>query len=1372
MKHLRHVLRPSQWFGSSRTRKRKQDKRRSLRSETLEKRQLLAGDLLASDILSIQETTSQFLASQNQMHNGANGNDTNGDGFISALDAIIVINHLAEPPSLAQGESEVAQFMVDVDGNEKVTPLDAILVINEIAEHGVQRVDELFEPVITIRNLDGTDLVEDANGTVTVDPDQIFEIEIGYNDLRSDPIGLFGYFVDIGLDAPDVLELVTFEAQNIRLPDTTQLESFDSDADGGQATNRTFTISQEGNPTPFVTREFTSRNDVIGSLDNELEAALMQFGFEADDFTIVRTNRNGVLTNAIRYRDFDLANQDVPNITVVSNASTQVDIQIAEVDAVMDTNSAVGAASLTASIDTRSRAFDDNDNYYNIQDPNIAYDPSTGFERVGGITSTPSFDGGIPAQTNDFDILPSPFDSFSFFASLPSTTPADGLALNITVNFDDDSNVAYDVSTALVEDDFLLSDNSNVTILVSTDGGTPPMLNGSTLNPSFLETAGVVNVDLGSIVTEADGDPLTFAVTDTTFTVNSQTTGLTNVATVNNNIVTLDTSAYEALNTGESVTIGYTYSVTDVDGTLNNVMATITVNGVGTADTPPVVSGPVSALFNEDQAGTLSVNLLTNVTDDMGVAGLSVVAGSVTLDSLTGTTDATGITIDEPNNQLNVTPQTYDSLNAGESVVATYNYQVTDGVNDPVDHSVTVTIEGRDEIVVVTPIALDPTPLVFAGITEDSAGTPMFDLLTGATGGDATLSAGPATLVSGNTTGVSVVGNTATVTPSSYNALPGGQIETVVYTYNVTDGNQNAPQTISISIGGVNDAPTVGNPLSFTFNESDAGSMQNLLAGAADPDTGETATLTVTNVTTSGDALGVSVVGNTLQINPGANAALNDNQSATFTVNFQVSDGTVGTAQSATVTINGETGQQANRAPTVSAIDQQFDDNDAFTTIDLNDFADDLDDDTLTFALTSTTGTALGTAFNAAAGTITVNPSANTGLLVGESRTITYSYTVSDGIAAAVPNTALITINGTGVVQANRPPTVDAPLTLTTNEDTPRTLNLLRGAQDLDNDTLTVAIDDVTGDQSGITINDSSVTINSNAYSALNTGESTVVLIEYTISDGNGGSVAQTATITITGITDDVGGDRTIAGSLYIDHIENFDEFVAGAAPVRNGVQDPDESGLSGILVTLTNASGTSLSTVTDLSGAYSFTGLAAGEYTISYDVPSSVIFLGSTSGSFNTEDASAAVPGLNAIGLDGGLASLDILVSSYLSSNQSMSASSDGGLQGGTVALDGDSGNQELFVAGLGLSGVRFAEIALNANRDAALLTVIEDSGSVRTARLSGDQFVVSNDGTAVQFFGGMEDFDFSTSAEDLVTQEFVTFRNAIDQILAQGGV
>jgi hypothetical protein len=52
----------------------------------------------------------------------------------------------------------------------------------------------------------------------------------------------------------------------------------------------------------------------------------------------------------------------------------------------------------------------------------------------------------------------------------------------------------------------------------------------------------------------------------------------------------------------------------------------------------------------------------------------------------------------------------------------------------------------------------------------------------------------------------------------------------------------------------------------------------------------------------------------------------------------------------------------------------------------------------------------------------------------------------------------------------------------------------------------------------------------------------------------------------------------------------------------RNGIQDAGEPGIDGVTVTLTSANGTARSVVTTNGGAYEFTGLAAGTYTVTVD--------------------------------------------------------------------------------------------------------------------------------------------------------------------------
>ena len=52
------------------------------------------------------------------------------------------------------------------------------------------------------------------------------------------------------------------------------------------------------------------------------------------------------------------------------------------------------------------------------------------------------------------------------------------------------------------------------------------------------------------------------------------------------------------------------------------------------------------------------------------------------------------------------------------------------------------------------------------------------------------------------------------------------------------------------------------------------------------------------------------------------------------------------------------------------------------------------------------------------------------------------------------------------------------------------------------------------------------------AYQSLNTGETQDVVVSYTIEDGNGGSVGQTVTWTVTGADEPVNNPPTVSGPL------------------------------------------------------------------------------------------------------------------------------------------------------------------------------------------------------------------------------------------------
>ncbi len=97
--------------------------RRILRAESLEQRRMMAGDL------------------GEHLHNANSPTDVNGDGRISPIDALAVVNYIskverqeAEGISASDPSSAVStEKMVDVDNNGVVTAKDALMVINDMA---------------------------------------------------------------------------------------------------------------------------------------------------------------------------------------------------------------------------------------------------------------------------------------------------------------------------------------------------------------------------------------------------------------------------------------------------------------------------------------------------------------------------------------------------------------------------------------------------------------------------------------------------------------------------------------------------------------------------------------------------------------------------------------------------------------------------------------------------------------------------------------------------------------------------------------------------------------------------------------------------------------------------------------------------------------------------------------------------------------------------------------------------------------------------------------------------------------------------------------------------------------------------------------
>ncbi|MEH2473583.1 VCBS repeat-containing protein [Nitrobacteraceae bacterium AZCC 2161] len=383
--------------------------------------------------------------------------------------------------------------------------------------------------------------------------------------------------------------------------------------------------------------------------------------------------------------------------------------------------------------------------------------------------------------------------------------------------------------------------------------------------------------------------------------------------------------------------------------------------------------------------------------------------------------------------------------------------------------------------------------------------------------------------------------------PAAFKFLPAGK--TAVYTigFDSQSGPDTIHETLTFTVDGTNDAPVVAAALTAPVVQGDAAQDLNLLAGAIDPDAGETATLTITHLKYSVDGgtasatapAGVSLSGTTLHVDPKnpAFAYLAQGETKTIVVSYDVTDANGATvAQAETVTITG-----TNDAPVVAAaLTVTAAESDVAFTANLLAGASDVDTgETATLSVTNVKyavdgGTASATApmgISLTGATLSVDPknAAFDHLAQGETTKIAVSYDVTDAHGATTTQTETITITGT-----NDAPAVTAALTATAAEgDVAFTANLLTGATDVDTgETATLSVTNVkyavdggmpsTAAPTGLSLAGATLSVDPKnaAFDHLAQGETTTIVVSYDVTDSHGATVTQTETVTVTGVND------------------------------------------------------------------------------------------------------------------------------------------------------------------------------------------------------------------------------------------------------------
>lgn len=445
---------------------------------------------------------------------------------------------------------------------------------------------------------------------------------------------------------------------------------------------------------------------------------------------------------------------------------------------------------------------------------------------------------------------------------------------------------------------------------------------------------------------------------------------------------------------------GNTWTITTPDGdvdSLNGIEQVACDNGViyldGRNNDPLPVFGQ-RTLSEDDSAQRIDL-VATSWDfegDSLSVADLKFSSG-----------DAGGMRLE--NNQLVIDTSHYQYLAVGEISEVHCKFRIEDGQGGSAEGHYRILVTGANDL-----------PTVQGAIHTDSSedATPfILDLLAGALDVDAsdTLAVSALLLVSGDDSGIHLVGNNLQVDPAAYNHLALGETSEVSYRYTLSDGHGGAvEQTATITIRGENDVPGVTSSLSATTSEDALPFTLDLLAGAFDADANDR--LAIRNV--QGLAEGLTLNGTGLLVDPNAHNHLSAGEVAEVRLQYEVIDGHGGeVAQTATITIRGE-----NDAPTVSIIDAgQVSEEDAPLSINLLATAQDVDrGDVLSVdnvqVRSNNEVRSVSYTVDHSTGQLVIDPNQFDDLRTGEHESVAIEYQVTDSKGGTVTNTALLMVNG------------------------------------------------------------------------------------------------------------------------------------------------------------------------------------------------------------------------------------------------------------------------------------------------------------------------------------------------------------------------
>lgn len=465
---------------------------------------------------------------------------------------------------------------------------------------------------------------------------------------------------------------------------------------------------------------------------------------------------------------------------------------------------------------------------------------------------------------------------------------------NPGTDFDDldEGQTEIVVVSYTIQDEHGASSSSTINITVTGTNDAPKA------NPDTATTSENATVLVDVLANDTDAD-------DTVLTVTAATapSGQGTAAVVGNQVQFNPGTDFDYLDTGETANVVVSYTISDPHGATASSTISITVTGV---NDPPVANDDTNST---DENSPVSGNVLANDTDPDDPL---VVANPATF------IGAFGTLVLAANGSYTYTPgAAAQALNNGQTANDVFTYIASDGTASDTA-TLTITVTGLSG----APNAVDDT----ASTNEDASVSG--NVLTNDTDAenDPLTVTNPGTYA-GTYGDLNLAANGSyTYTPNAFaDGLAAGESANDVFSYTATDGGSSDTATLTVTVTGLNDAPTIdaggtdadgevselpdGDPDEGTAIHSDSGTIafddldlsDTHSASFTPQGGGYLGTFTLDPVDQTGDSVGWDFT-----VSDAALENLSEGEVVTQTYTVTINDGHGGTTtQDVTITLNG-----------------------------------------------------------------------------------------------------------------------------------------------------------------------------------------------------------------------------------------------------------------------------------------------------------------------------------------------------------------------------------------------------------------------------------------------------------------------------------